>query len=258
MRTWSAEELFIRAYSAAALTVQGLLDAVHTVEQMTRPVRRDVRDGAEELAEREAEDECSEPHPYRLADWELELLATSRPTAELLHDGATAIGWWLEDKPVPGHPARTRDYWRLAEIELRKRAKDLDADTPNPTEPSLTPDELIGVRGLLQERYEDTPSTSAAGAVGDQIPGGLQHSPPLPARDRPPWSDLADALVEHRPSAKVARQLCLNEHELWAAAHYVDNWSASDNCSDSPHHQEYLRKLALRLRDASRAMRDQQ
>jgi hypothetical protein len=67
MRTWSIAGCIDRvtiavvdAQAFAAVTVQGLIDAAHTVEQLTRPVRRE-RDGAEELAEREAEEECSEP-----------------------------------------------------------------------------------------------------------------------------------------------------------------------------------------------------
>jgi hypothetical protein len=106
VRTWSIASCIDRvtiavvdAQAFAAVAVQGLIDAAHTVERVSRPVRRgvrdgadeavspdgdyghaeprlcgglgcdtecckrtDVRDGAEELAEREAEEECSESY----------------------------------------------------------------------------------------------------------------------------------------------------------------------------------------------------
>lgn len=75
-----------------------------------------------------------------------------------------------------------------------------DDDTPNPTEPGLDDDELIGVRGLLQERYGDQSEradtqdaemwrafvdtdSSAASTVGDSAgeASGPSPVPPSPA-----------------------------------------------------------------------------
>lgn len=40
MKTWSAEELFIRAYAAGAVAAQGVWDVVKGVEKLTKPPRR--------------------------------------------------------------------------------------------------------------------------------------------------------------------------------------------------------------------------
>lgn len=68
IRTWSLESAFIRACSMATAAVQGVLDVFTAVEQVTRPLTHDddpPLDGAEQLAEREAEIDAWEPdlHP---------------------------------------------------------------------------------------------------------------------------------------------------------------------------------------------------
>lgn len=220
MKTWSAESAFVRVYSTAAVVVQGLLDKLATVERITRPprlghdvdaagahlavspdgyygyadldetaecrrTRRDRNrarrvaedpgcvfpaDGAEQLAEREAEDEVGEA------------LAQS---AERARQQTAAAAW---------------DILGIREAAAR------DDDTPNPCEPGLSDDELVAVRGLIQERYEDrtpwwgdlcAPKTSApviptgagaeptpraAGAVGAS--GEAVSAPPAPASPR--------------------------------------------------------------------------
>jgi hypothetical protein len=122
MRTWSIEELFSKAYSAVAVAVQGVLDAFGTIERITRPPRRSILellecsncgredcrdpycrggDGAEQLADKEAEEEC----------WE------ARSRCELGAEVCARCCFWTEGRP-------------------------------------LTDDELVAVRGLIQERYE--------------------------------------------------------------------------------------------------------
>jgi hypothetical protein len=121
MRTWSVESLFVKAYSFGAVCVQGVLDAVGTIEQVTRPPRLghdlDVVDGAEQLAERDT-------HLNGLADFFLGLGCgrDMESYAEGFNEG-------------------------FAEAQRQER------EHPNEYEPGLDDSELVAVRRLLEERY---------------------------------------------------------------------------------------------------------
>jgi len=111
MRTWSLESVFVRAYSA-------VVDKLSTLEGLTRPPRlghdMDAVDGAEQLAEREAEDDYLDPDDF-----------------PIIRSGKCNV----ED--VPGQ------------------------------EPRLTDDELVAVRGLIQERYETSAGPFQIGVCRD-------------------------------------------------------------------------------------------
>jgi len=112
MRTWSAEELFVKAYTAGAVAVQGVLDAF-----------------------------------------------TRRPS----HD---------YDTPLPGcpNPSDCREYSCAGDCSEAM-------EVPNPTEPSLSDDELVAVRGLIQERYDGDHNEPYCGASQYDTPSYLCTRP---------------------------------------------------------------------------------
>jgi len=153
-----------------------------------------------------------------------------------------------------------------------------------PREPMLRYSELWAVRRLLAERFDtkgvDRFTQAAAEAyramtssadplqasatcgdarTADDSPAPVEDIPPVtPGAGRPAWSDLAERMINHLPSAKAEDDFQpLNKNELWTAGNCVANWAASDDCADNPGYQKYLRRLATRLRDALRALRNQ-
>jgi hypothetical protein len=250
MRTWSIAGCIDRvtiavvdAQAFAAVAVQGLIDVAHTVERVSRPVRRE-RDGADELAEREAEEEVGEPGIYDDPDLDEMVMAECRRARRNRN-----VARRVAEDPGCVFPA--------------------DDDIPNPTEPSLSDDELVAVRQLIEERfplqaaeplaewewdvlgvtkrpcaccaemaynpdgfcqkcsrcaqcmrhltesgavevgqkrwcpecYQSSPVASATSDSGGEVASVIP--PDVPSSPRPPWSDLADAMVEHKPAAKA-------------------------------------------------------
>jgi len=279
MRTWSIESVFVRAYST-------VVNKLAALEGLTRPPHRghgmDAVDGAEQLAELEAEEEVREPLNF--------------------NPNAHAFGELAEPDLTSDELAAVRRWLDLLEKGLYPDTGEVFA----PREPMLRYSELWAVRQLLAERFDaegvDRFTQAAAEAYramtssadplqasatcgdartaddsGEELSG---HSPRSSSSPRPDdgtveidlrprvgqgggvdsWSDLAERMVNHLPSAEAEDDdfQPLEEHELWSAGHYIDNWAASDNCDDTPIHQKYLHELATRLRDASRAMRNQQ
>lgn len=104
MKTWSLADV---------------MDVFKRVEKITRPPRRN--DGAEQLAEREAAEEVSEP-------------VSRADHLGPYHGDEMFESSWLG--------SLTADDGRLT-----------DDDTPNPAEPGLTDSELVAVRQILEERY---------------------------------------------------------------------------------------------------------
>lgn len=184
MKTWSLESAFIRAYSAAAVGVQGLLDLAAGVERITRPLGHDVDyeavspdgwgadlDGAERLMEREAEIDGWEPDELRFV---------SRNCLD------------AEDCLNPGDCTCHLDVTPQLYAALLERKAEL-------AEPGLSDDELVGVRGLLQERYETSPAaadlggTHSVGAAGERPPE-VDHSPD-PSGGPPDWHGWAEPAI---------------------------------------------------------------
>lgn len=220
MHTWSLESAFIKAYSAAAVAVQGLFDAAHTVERVTRPVRRDVRDGAEQLADKEAEEDVAEPPCRLLAALDCDC-PSCRQAAEItippLEDDQLAMRLGLVPDKRPGQH-NSSDHLCVY-------------STPDDLDESAVCGVCRPVRDIVEQMIEerfggqvdkadkldaemwravvdmyskmDHPqSTPAASAAGSSSPAACDI-PPVARRGVPPWSELADRMVEHLPSAKV-------------------------------------------------------
>jgi len=224
MRTWSLESVFVRAYSA-------VVDKLAVLEGLTRPPRRPSVDYDEPVC---PHDECD--YPFGACSWQCgaEQLAKAEAEEEVR-------------EPVP-----------LAEWEIELLG----------AEPALTNSELVAVRQLIEDRFGDQTSSADplqasatcgdAGTADDSPSADDGHSPRPPAEGHPTWAGLAERMVNHLPSAKAEDDFQpLNKNELWTAGNCVANWAASDDCADNPGYQKYLRRLATRLRDASRAIRNQ-
>jgi len=120
---------------------------LRNLERITRPPRRGadgedgepVGDGGEQLAEREAAEEVSEP--------------AECPTGYYVGDDE----WYC---------LGCNGYFDNEAAFARHTADDAD-DTPNPTEPSLSDDELVAVRQLIEERFNPH-----VPAVGGYVIGG--------------------------------------------------------------------------------------
>jgi len=172
MRTWSLADVIedatlalVRAYSVSAVGVQAVIDWARTVERITRPVRR----GADrEDGEVVADEPCT--------------CGTGFDSPCARHDVPHMIG--VGD--VMRAQAACDDFVRSMYGMDTKAAFDaitgpcphcVGDDTPNPTEPGLDDDELVGVRGLLQERYDPAergdylgPYTASAWSAGRAEP----------------------------------------------------------------------------------------
>jgi hypothetical protein len=186
MKTWSAESAFVRAYTTCAVTWQAVTDFCTGMERITRPPKmgHDV-------------DAPVEP-----------------PVPPLAEDRVAMMLGLVPDKRSPEE--RLWDAVRTNGESLKYRYED---ETPNPTEPSLSDDELVGVRGLLQERYLDSavPETAADSPAG--VDTSLAEVPPA---GHPGWSALAEAIVNHQPTPGGQRDLIgaindvLKEHRFLA------------------------------------------
>jgi hypothetical protein len=253
-----------------------LIGLLRTLEQITRPPRLghdlDVEDGAAQLAEREAETECLVPEDFNAVCRCVACVAEERAAEdELAAEEEVAeprqcqthpnTGWELRtpgsatphkvcnmcDSPIPDTDFNYCDYHRGGVF----------ADTLDPTEPGLTPDELVGVRGLLQERYEpkfggaytytypvETGHDMGLSAASELFP---QHTKSAPA-------DLLTAGSSGPEVSDVPRSPSgphLSSSDLLDAARYVREWSKSDNCNDDPDNIADLCGLALRLEAAA-------
>jgi hypothetical protein len=180
MRTWSIEECFVRGYSLAAVAAQHILDALWppfdepAAEEFLR------RDGAEQAAEREADDleTC-----YFCGD----------PTGSIIDTDCGAE--YVCDK------------------------------CSIPTEPGLTDDELVAVRGLIQERYE-TPATDHL--AGDSA-GAVSDVPRSPAPAHPNWINWAvpaicEALTAHTPELTESDAIRCADELTGTVCGNFDDW----------------------------------
>jgi hypothetical protein len=210
MRNWSIEELFVKAYGAAAVAVQGVLDAFGTIERITRPPLTDADgpnpcdtgdcwydahghacprhcfDGAEQLAEREAEEEVHES----VDDW----LATR------------IEGGYLISPAVSGDPAG------VSPSGVDPFPRDPSEGRPNLADCGVA----IGRSEMVEcDKCDDWP-------FAVQFPDGStryiceDHGviSTTPASPRSTWADLAERMSNHLPSAKV-------EHPDDAAAEWI-------------------------------------
>lgn len=208
-------------------------------------------DGAEQLAEREAAEEVSEPRP-RLCRARKPNDAPNVATfcdEPIGHEGQHRHGrseFWtnmLGDDPAQAYDPQEIDV-RL--VGFTSCGQDMESyaegfnegfaeagrqqdpdwqpgdDTPNPTEPGLSDDELVGVRGLLQERYEDSifrdpPADDLAARLARNVhaapaghgtaeagPAEVSGQPPEPPSAGRPTSELLDLSAR---ALKLARTI---------------------------------------------------
>jgi hypothetical protein len=175
MNTWSIADAIDDAKAitkyVASLALTPVLELVYPPlgHDDDRPV-----DGAEGLAEREAEEEVHEPldmHPDAVYGREYVRQARERergkPSGRYsvhIEDGQP-YQFGRDIKVGEQHCAICGELlsagFHTCPVLAAQRSAD---DTPNPTEPGLTDDELVAVRGLIQERYFD-----AAEAVMERV-----------------------------------------------------------------------------------------
>jgi len=223
MRTWSIESAFARAYTA-------VVDKLSTLEGLTRPPRRghgvDAVDGAEQLAEREAEEEVHDPRDpltqeMRDAGWEF----TPLHEPALSDDELVAVRGLIQKRYEDGRPKWLRDLL-TANHEI---VNDM-----------LSGDEVPSCGHTYCEKHGYGLCFGAAGAIhdfagaaakssadplqpgvygdartaddsGEELSG---HSPRSSSSPRPTWSDLADRMANHLPSAK-AEDECRARHRSY-------------------------------------------
>lgn len=256
MHTWSLESAFVKAYSAAAVAVQGLIDAAHTVEQLSRPVQRDVRDGAEELAEAEEQQEVWEPgdpltDELRADGWEFtpipepaltsdELIGVRGLLQERYEDAWTPEGRCVFCGATKGYVAHSGGcVGPLCPHKDFAGAAASLADS-HPGHPALSPNCGLSVREDKQQDKPAAPHATSPVASATSDSGGEVASvipPDVPSSPRPPWSDLADALVEHKPSAKEPDVVAVIDRVLSEHRPAVDYTGVycNTNSDDGPH-----------------------
>lgn len=152
MKTFSLESTLNRLVDRAGLFVASLIRTLGTVEQITRPM------GHDDFDESVAEEFLGQHQPEICRAHQLDICASC-------DEGNDAL--WVHPRDFDDEDDETnRCYFCGDPTENLVNAdddpefvcEDCCDETPNPTEPSLSDDELVGVRGLLQERYESVQS----------------------------------------------------------------------------------------------------
>lgn len=165
------------------MNVIGLL---RTLERITRPPTRPTfSDTDNPLAEYEAETECLVPEDFNAVCRCAACVAEERAAEDELSEPAECECWPVE-KPWTYYgivePGGAMEFNPDCPVHGRD-------DIPNPTEPGLTPDELVAVRQLIEDRFglADVPAPSPAG-TGSPADDG--HSPVPPAGERSRYDEL--------------------------------------------------------------------
>jgi len=207
MKTWSLERILTDAIHdakavakyLASLALAPVLDAVYP------PLGSgiDVRDGAEELAEREAEEEVGE--------------GIDRAPLGSCVDCFKPV-WWDAEWEKWYHVYDNSPACAYADDDVRRIA--ITPGQHNPTDRlcvytsanGIDTEAICGVcrpvrdivEQMIEERFPDSAASETAADSGQAVSDATPPSAPSPSHS-PAWSDLADAMVEHRPPSPQSR-----------------------------------------------------